>query len=348
MSELKIKTDGDPYPIQAGAFNLDGTGAPGTTTFQRNFRDGSVIQDQDKEYRITYRGGQGGSVDNGVATVLDGNPESVYTDESGVFREMPIGVTTWGVVIYPPGIKSFVDSNGFTITAPLGLTFNTINCDDFHKKDQRGGKPEGPNGEYRYRSNAFLENIGIPSPGEDRGNSVNVTAPYISGSRGGSGEFYHPSIEHDGVVFTENHSKILGFAFDGYPIYGPMGYSDPIDPTSNLAGMRSSYRLIRPEDEEYTLERQALIVGDDTVGRVARPLGSFIEDYKYDPGFGDLDEHNGRFCITPDYKQGTYAYFITFESTGNTDGGTVRMYANGDNPTYPYIIGTSTKQRRSY
>lgn len=347
MSELKIKTDGDPYPIQAGAFNLDGTGAPigNASPSFRNFRDGSVIQDQDKEYRITYRGGQGGSIDNGVATILEGDAESVYTNASGIFTEMPIGVTTWGVPIYPPGIKSFVDANGFTITAPLGLTFNTINCDDFHKKDQRGGKPEGPNGEYRYRSSAFVEDLAIPF---SRTGDINVIAPYISGSRGGSGQFFHPSITHDDVVFTESHSKILGFAFDGYPIYGPMGYSDPIDPTNNLAGMRSSYRLIRPDDEEYTLERQALIVGDDTVGRVARPLGSFIEDYKYEPGSGDLDEHNGRFCITPDYKQGTYAYFTTFDSKGTADGETVRMYSNGDNPVYPYIIGTSTKQRRSY
>ena len=36
------------------------------------------------------------------------------------------------------------------------------------------------------------------------------------------------------------------------------------------------------------------------------PLGFFIEDYEY-LGNGDLDENNGRYCITPDYPNGTFA-----------------------------------------
>ena len=48
-----------------------------------------------------------------------------------------------------------------------------------------------------------------------------------------------------------------------------------------------------------------------------------------------LDEHNGRFCITPDFKNGTYAYFLTYADN------------NLSTPAYPYIIGTSTKEVRS-
>ena len=44
------------------------------------------------------------------------------------------------------------------------------------------------------------------------------------------------------------------------------------------------------------------------------PNGCFIEDYTYVAGSGDLDERNGRFCITPDYPAGTYAYFVTIDS----------------------------------
>ena len=55
------------------------------------------------------------------------------------------------------------------------------------------------------------------------------------------------------------------------------------------------------------------------------PLGAHIEDYEYVANHGDLDEHNGRFCVTPDYPAGTYAYFITVDAQGNTE--------------YPYIIG---------
>jgi hypothetical protein len=39
--------------------------------------------------------------------------------------------------------------------------------------------------------------------------------------------------------------------------------------------------------------------------------GTFTADYEYVPGMGDLDECNGRRCITPDFPQGTYAYFLT-------------------------------------
>ena len=39
----------------------------------------------------------------------------------------------------------------------------------------------------------------------------------------------------------------------------------------------------------------------------------------------DLDSHNGRFSVTPEYPNGIYAYFITIDVEGN--------------PVYPYIIG---------
>jgi hypothetical protein len=57
----------------------------------------------------------------------------------------------------------------------------------------------------------------------------------------------------------------------------------------------------------------------------AKPLGYYIEDFEYVAGRGDLDSHNGRFCITPEYPQGTYAYFVTINS----------QYAGA----YPYTPG---------
>ena len=40
-----------------------------------------------------------------------------------------------------------------------------------------------------------------------------------------------------------------------------------------------------------------------------------------------LDQHNGRFCVTPEYPAGTYAYFATETDTGL--------------PVYPYLIGNT-------
>ncbi len=39
----------------------------------------------------------------------------------------------------------------------------------------------------------------------------------------------------------------------------------------------------------------------------------------------DLDRYNGRFCVTPDYPLGTYAYFVTIDTNNS--------------PAYPYILG---------
>ena len=107
------------------------------------------------------------------------------------------------------------------------------------------------------------------------------------------------------------HSPILGFAYDGNPIYGPYGFSDALDKSSSVTRMTSSYtknatRSTGPEVATY-------------------PIGTFINDYTYIDQYGLLDRNNGRFCVTPDYPHGTYAYFATLDS-------------NGD-PAFPYIVG---------
>ena len=54
-------------------------------------------------------------------------------------------------------------------------------------------------------------------------------------------------------------------------------------------------------------------------------LGDLTSDYIYDSTVGTLDEYNGKFGVTPEYPNGTYAYYMTEDSSGN--------------PTYPYAIG---------
>ncbi len=53
-------------------------------------------------------------------------------------------------------------------------------------------------------------------------------------------------------------------------------------------------------------------------------MGSYLEDYYY-LGNGTLDEYNGRWCVTPEYPSGTYAYFVATDSSGN--------------PSYPFVVG---------
>ncbi|TWT93451.1 hypothetical protein Pla108_39450 [Botrimarina colliarenosi] len=99
----------------------------------------------------------------------------------------------------------------------------------------------------------------------------------------------------------QKHSPLVGWAADGFPIYAQYGYGDPEDPDSTIIELRSSYRLkpgVRPG-------------GDDAPDGAYD--GAFVQDYEYVAGRGDLDECNGRHAVTPEFPQGTYAYFLTSE-----------------------------------
>jgi hypothetical protein len=138
----------------------------------------------------------------------------------------------------------------------------------------------------------------------------------------------------DYIRHNDGHSKIVGIAFDGYPIYGPFGYSDPLNTNSNVRRIASSYRKLatdahRPNGFKYN---NSYVIEDVTYTLIA---GAFVQDYQFDTTFGDLDEYNGRYCKTPEYPNGTYAYFLTFSDDE-------LLY-----PAYPYIIGTSTREQRS-
>jgi len=162
--------------------------------------------------------------------------------------------------------------------------------------------------------------------------------------------------------YTENnsttvfqHSPIIGWINDGLPLYGPYGYSDPLDSTSPVRRMISGYVL---RDGTYGTANLAI------TGRTSLPkwtqkinpltttqygpsvsttyeLGHFSEDYDYlgDLGYTqnvsstvngytirfDLNQYNVRYCKTPEFPNGTWAYFTTITSSGT--------------PWYPYNVG---------
>jgi hypothetical protein len=79
----------------------------------------------------------------------------------------------------------------------------------------------------------------------------------------------------------DESSPVIGFAFDGYPIYGPYGN----DAHNQVKEMTSSYRL-----EE----------GKDGYGG--------IDDWEYVKGLGDLDECNGITSGVPGLEEALYHY----------------------------------------
>ncbi len=94
------------------------------------------------------------------------------------------------------------------------------------------------------------------------------------------------------------HSPQIGWAVDGFPIYALRGY-ESLDAPLSVTELKSSYRLKsgpRP-------------TGINQPGGTYD--GTFTGDYEYIEGLGDLDACNGRVAITPDFPNGTYAYFLT-------------------------------------
>ena len=121
------------------------------------------------------------------------------------------------------------------------------------------------------------------------------------------------------------HSPLIGFALDGYPVYGPWASANP-DGTGGLRRMRSSYRLRAIAQRRTWPDGTRLTPGQFGPDVSASdPPGTFAEDYEYAPGSGDLDEFNGRFAATPEYPGGTYAYFLTTGDDGRL--------------AFPYLIG---------
>jgi len=117
------------------------------------------------------------------------------------------------------------------------------------------------------------------------------------------------------AIDSTQHSPLIGFAYDGFPIYGSYGYANT-DGTGGIVRIKSSYQL--------KTTRGTGNVPSET----SWPLGTFREDYEYVNHSGQsdyLDEHNGRFCVTPEYPNGIYCYFTTVDSNWNS--------------AYPYAVG---------
>ncbi|MEO5912905.1 MAG: YHYH protein [Luteolibacter sp.] len=138
------------------------------------------------------------------------------------------------------------------------------------------------------------------------------------------------------------HSPLLGWMRDGYPIYGPYGYSSALNANNGIRRMVSGF-----------VKRDGTTIGVDNVASTGRtlpawalrnngntssngpavsttfPFGRYIQDNaylgdliktgttKYEQGADfDLNEYNVRYCVTPEFPSGTYAYFMTIDASG--------------------------------
>lgn len=143
-----------------------------------------------------------------------------------------------------------------------------------------------------------------------------------------TGFFLRRATELGLVDGPERHSSLVGYAFDGVPIYGSYGYSDPRDPASPVRALRSCYRLKAERTCCRDIAKCSLVAQFE---RKTLALGAFIEDYAFDEesftaGTCDLDMYNSRVAKTPEYPKGARVYVMTVAEDGTV--------------TYPFVFGT--------
>ena len=240
-------------------------------------------------------------VDSQATTPVSGTYE--YFDQRNGRGATPlgqIGVSSNGVAIFNP-------SAGAGLNPPSGFSWVAAGESPFINsgEDSCGGHPE-QNGIYHYHDPHFLD-------------------CWKAGGSMASYNDYYGSTQYNGdnIRHPDGHSKIIGIAFDGFPIYGPYGYDIPFDNLSGTRTMRTGYAV---KDTEAPGRPDYGSTNDNP------PAGTLMEDWEYVEGVGDLDIHNGRFAITPEYQDGTYAYFLTVDEN------------DVDVTKFPFIIGNTTRE----
>ena len=227
-------------------------------------------------------------------------------------------------------------------------TFSYINSSGRDGSPQGGGRGDGV-----WNRDAYI-NEGVTFDAANAHQAMNLhhyhaNAPAIRHLLG-------DSVDHDAATnaYTENfnggHSPILGWVADGHPIYGPYAYSDPDDPASPVRRMISGYQKRDGNNSSTNLSLTGRTTLPEWANRLqgratslassrhgpnvstAYILGHYLEDYAYMGDLGlvhgvdfDLDEYNGRFCVTPEFPDGVWAYFTAIEADGT--------------PRFPYNVG---------
>ena len=223
-----------------------------------------------------------------------------YDQRNGRFPT-PLGT----IAIAANGVALFNPSAGTGGNPPTNFSWNAHfpNLPISFGADSCGGHPE-QSGQYHYHDTHFLD-------------------CWRAGSSIASYNDYYGSTQYNGdnIRHPDGHSKMVGISFDGFPVYGPFGYTQPWDSLSGTSTMSSSYSA-----------RDTEVAGRPDYGSTAEnpPAGALIEDWEYVEGTGDLDYHNGRFCVTPEYPNGTYAYFLSVDDQSEAE--------------FPYMIGLTTRE----
>jgi hypothetical protein len=314
ITKFNIENKGNGYNDPP---NVLINGAPGLArTFLSGETIGSIELETDNIFtsvpEVTITSGRGAEA---TAVVTFGAITSINVVNSGEYYSTPPRV----VITDKLGKGRFAEYKAILVDGKI-VSFESVDQGKFYSKGNVIVEifPVGRDGLVTCDVFTWTKNrYNKLQPDLDNNNSY--VFPHYNPTRGfGYGVCASPTqlrteLSDDGT----GHSPILGFAYDGNPIYGPFGFENPLDSTSTIGRIRSAYRI------------KATRIDGPSVDEF--PIGTFIQDYEWvastSIGKTELDENNGRFCVTPEYPTGTYAYFISVDSD--------------DNPTFPYILGNN-------
>jgi len=211
----------------------------------------------------------------------------------------------------------------------------------------------GNNGQYHYHAEPKALRFQLGD---------NMTATYDAARN------IHTYTETDpsGTLTPLHHSPILGWCYDGYPIYGPYAFSDPTNPNSPIRRMRSGFVLRNGQNGTQDLRMTGRVslakwaaqvfgvpnpnavnpvplaatqCGPPTTYKTTGPggittysLGRYSGDYDY---LGDLGLTQGEAFDLDSYNGRNC---VTPEFPGGTYAYFVSIDANG-NPAFPYMLG---------
>ncbi len=317
-----------------------------TASARRDIRFNSFIRRRDENGSHTDSIGSISNTGTALIQTIRYDNDYVYVDHSGIPEHATGPFPGSSGAGYVPADKNYIKAiaryplkkTGTKTATPVGMTgvsvngvpiFNTKDQDSWHTVNAQF---ETSTGGGVWNKNAFVKdgsskdtNYGFCT--SDFRYNYKTASPTLRSQLGDSGSI---------------HSPIIGWALDGYPIYGPHGYSTANNSSSSIAKMIPGWRLktaseydpatdgvrtcsVRVTSGSYSPESNTT---HGPAVNATYPLGTFIEDYIYDSTVANrhLDEYNGRECVTPEFPNGTYAYFATIETSGTE-------------PMFPYVIG---------
>ena len=253
---------------------------------------------------------------------LDGNP-SIATSQNAIFKlplnpvkntGNPVNTTGGTIGLFINGVAlfdyrdgvSWKSSTGALAGGPLGGMGDNVWNRDAVVAERLGfdcakGHPAMGNYHHHQNPSAFSLDLSVIST---------ICNLYVA----------------DGLYLIDSnvHAPLIGFAYDGFPIYGAYGYKN-LDGTGGIVRMKSSYQYRNISTRTQYANGTTVTAGPPV--STTYPLGYFREDYEYvvNSNTEYLDDHNGRFCITPEFPNGTYCYFATVDKNWNS--------------AYPYAVG---------